>query len=258
MLYLISFIFGSAIGSFVQVIVTRLGVSSIVNSRSKCLHCGKVLSWKELFPVLSYVLLRGRCKSCDSKYGTEHLIIEIIFGLIFVLIYKFILLGQIDLNHQLFWLVYYTLFFISLGVVALYDLKHKVMPMGYFILFFVLSILELLLQYQSNGNVAIFFSPLIVAFPFLLLFIVSRGKWLGFGDVLMLIAVGAFFPLLQGITVFFFSVWIGAIVGITLKIINKNVQMKTEIPFIPFIAVSVIIVLFLDIDIFSLIRGISI
>ena len=258
MLYLLSFIFGSAIGSFVNVIVTRLGVSSIVKGRSKCLHCGKVLSWKELFPVLSYLLLKGKCKDCGAKYGVDHLVVEIIFGLIFILVYHYILQGQIDMTHQVLWLVYYTLFFITLGTVALYDLKHKVIPINYFLGFFALTIIELFLRYQSEGSLTVLWSPLIVAFPFLLLFLISRGKWLGFGDVLMLIAVGAFFEVLQGLTVFFFSVWIGAIVGIIMKVIDKKVKMKTEIPFIPFIAISIILVLFLDIDIFSFIRQITV
>ncbi len=238
-------------------IVARLGVSSIVKGRSKCLHCNTTLSWKELFPVLSYVIQDGKCKTCDSKYGFEHLVVEIFFGLLFICVYYFILLGQIDKTHQLFWLIYYTLFFITLGTVTLYDLKHKVIPINYFLGFFTLTLIELFLRYQSEGNLVVFLSPLVVSFPFLLLFVMSRGKWLGFGDVLMLIAVGSFFELLQGITVFFFSVWIGAIVGLILKFINKKVKMKTEIPFIPFIAVAIIIVLFTDTDVFGLINGLS-
>lgn len=253
MLYILSFIYGSALGSFVNVIVTRLNVAPIIKSRSKCLSCGTVLSWKELVPVLSYIFLGGKCKNCKTKYGVSNLFIEIIYGLIFVCVYGLILKGQISLASSFLWLCYYTLFFITLGVITLYDIKHKVIPVKFFYGFFALSLVILFSRFLDDSSWYTLISPIIVSSPFLILWAISRGKWLGFGDVLMFMAVGSFFDAFQGLAVFFLSVWIGAIVGIILKVLeNKKYTLKTAIPFVPFITISIIIVLFTDIDILSI------
>lgn len=256
MLYILSFIYGSALGSFVNVIVTRLNVAPIVKARSKCLSCGITLSWKDLVPVFSYLYLRGKCKSCKTKYGISNLLIEIIYGVIFILVYSFILSGQVSTTTSFLWLVYYTLFFVTLGVITLYDLKHKVIPINFFFGFLALTFIVLLLRLYDDSSLYTLISPLVVASPFLLLWILSRvfnKEWLGFGDVLMFASVGAFFDVFQGLAVFFLSVWIGAITGIVLKVLeSKKYNLKTAIPFVPFITISIIIVLFTDIDILSI------
>lgn len=253
MLYFLSFLFGASLGSFINLVVSRLGVARIVNTRSKCFSCDMTLTWKDLIPVFSYMALRGKCRNCKTKYGSEHLIVEIIFGLIFVCVYKFILLGQVDAIHSLSWLAYYTLFFVTLGVVTLYDLKHKVIPINFFYGFLLLTLLVLFLRFLSDQSYITLLAPFVVSSPFLLLWLLSRGKWLGFGDVLMFMAVGAFFGSIQGLAVFFLSVWIGAIIGLLFKFLEKEkYTLKTAIPFVPFIAIAIVIVLFTDIDVISI------
>ena len=253
MLYLLSFFYGAALGSFVNVVVTRLGVMSIVKARSKCLSCDVTLKWHDLIPVFSYVALKGKCRTCRTKYGREHLLVEIIFGVIFVSVYNFILFAQPNLVSSILWLIYYTLFFITLGVITLYDLKHKVIPINFFYGFLVLSLITLFLRFLSDKSPVTLLAPLVVASPFLLLWLMSRGRWLGFGDVLMYMAVGAFMGIAQGLAVFFLSVWIGAIVGLVFKFLeSKKYTLKTAIPFVPFITIALIIVLFTDIDVFSI------
>lgn len=253
MLYILSFIYGSAFGSFVNVIVTRLNVAPIVKARSKCLSCGKVLSWKELFPVLSYLHLGGRCKNCKAKFGIDNLLIEVVYGLIFVCVYGLILSGQPNKLYSLFWLIYYTLFFVTLGVITLYDLKHKIIPINFFYGFFALTCVVLFSRYLDDASFYTLISPIIVALPFLILWLISSGKWLGFGDVLMFMAVGAFFDIFQGLAVFFLSVWIGAVTGVILKLLeSKKYNLKTAIPFIPFVTIAIIIVLFTDTDILAI------
>jgi leader peptidase (prepilin peptidase)/N-methyltransferase len=96
-------------------------------------------------------------------------------------------------------------------------------------------------------------SPLFVALPFFLVWVVTKGRGLGFGDVLLFLGVGAFFGSAQGLTVLLFSVWMGAIFGLVYKyLIKKEHSKETPIPFVPFIALAFIIVLFTDFDIFSI------
>ena len=96
-------------------------------------------------------------------------------------------------------------------------------------------------------------APLVVAFPFLLVWLVTKGKGLGFGDVLLFLGVGAFFGIAQGFAVLLISLWIGALVGIGIYILRRKDGIKnTAIPFVPFIVLAFLIVLFTDIDIFSI------
>ena len=252
MFYFLSFLYGAAIGSFVQVVATRLNAAPIIRSRSKCLSCGEALRVSDLIPLVSYLFLKGKCKYCKVPYGIETLVIEIGFGVVFMLVYHFILTGSAAVV-ALGWLIYYTLIFISLGVIALYDYKHSYVPIVFLGLFSFLSIVMLGMRYTYDGGVAVLLGPLVVALPFLLIWIFTRGRALGFGDVLLYLAVGAFFGIEQGLAVLLISVWLGAIVGIIVYLQRRRTHnTNTAIPFVPFIVAAFLIVLFTDIGIFSI------
>lgn len=251
MFYALSFIFGVSIGSFVQVVATRLNVAPIVKSHSKCLSCGEALRISDLIPLISYVFLRGKCRYCKSPFGKANLIVEVVYGVIYVLLFHFILLGQGSLVMSGFWFVYYSLLFIVLGVIALYDLKHTYLPILYLVFYGVLTTGMLGVRYLYEGDLFVFLSPIIIGLPFIILWMVSRGKWVGFGDVILLLGVGAFFGVAQGFAVLLISIWLGAVVGIITYLTRKNRgDTNTAIPFVPFIAIAFLVVLFTDIDIF--------
>jgi leader peptidase (prepilin peptidase)/N-methyltransferase len=249
--YLLSFFYGAAIGSFVQVVATRLNVAPIAKSKSKCLSCGEALRASDLVPVLSYLFLRGKCRYCKSPYGVSALIVEITFGLIFALLYHFMLFG-VPLASASLWLLYYTLVFISLGVIALYDYRHSYVPVTYLCLFSFLSLIMLGIRYSFDHSTAVLLGPLAVSLPFLLIWLFTRGKALGFGDVILYMAVGAFFGIEQGLAVLLISVWLGALIGIAIYLLRRRKNnTSTAIPFVPFIVAAFVIVLFTDMSIFS-------
>ena len=251
MFYVLSFIFGVSIGSFVQVVATRLNVAPIIKSHSKCLSCGEALRIFDLIPLFSYLFLRGKCRYCKSPFGKENLIVEVFYGVIYVLLFHFILLGQGSLLVSGFWFVYYSLLFIVLGVIALYDLKHTYLPALYLVFYGVLTICMLGIRYMYEGDLFVFFSPIIIGLPFVLLWVLSRGKWIGFGDIVLFLGVGAFFGVAQGLAVLLISIWLGAIVGVMTYVMRKNHgNTNTAIPFVPFIVIAFLVVLFTDIDIF--------
>jgi leader peptidase (prepilin peptidase)/N-methyltransferase len=252
-LSILAFIFGASIGSFVQVIASRLHVAPIMKGRSKCLSCGEALRPYDLIPVLSYLLLKGRCRYCKSTYGISALVIEIIFGTVFVLLYKFILVGQPSLLVSILWLTYYTFLFGTLGVMALYDKAHSYIPFSFLSSFLVLTLLMLGIRFSEEPQVITLLSPIFVALPFLLIWLITKGKGLGFGDVILFFGVGAFFGSLQGFAVLMISVWCGALVGVYAKYISKHRLTKTTaIPFVPFIVIAFLVVLFTGVDIISI------
>lgn len=246
------FFFGASIGSFVQVVSTRLYIAPIMNARSKCLSCGEALRVYDLFPVLSYLFLGGKCRYCKSYYGISALIIELIYGSVFVLLAHLFLLGQTSVIAAFVWFVYYTLLFITLGVIALYDKEHSCIPTGYLIGYILLTMAMFVKNYINDPSLVTLTTPLIISLPFLILWVISR-KNLGFGDIVMFFGVGAFFGLAQSIAVFLISIWTGAIFGIIVYFLTpKNERKNMTIPFVPFIVFAFFFVLFTDINIFSI------
>ena len=256
MLSILAFIFGASIGSFVQVIASRLHVAPIMKGRSKCLSCGEALRPYDLVPVFSYLFLKGKCRYCKTTYGASALAVELLYGITFLLLYKVILVGQASLLVSFLWLVYYSLLFIVLGVMALYDKAHSYIPLSLLSAFLFLTGLMYVMRVFSDIsdiNVMTLLSPIFVALPFLAIWLLTKGKGLGFGDVILFFGVGAFFSPLQGLAVLVISVWLGAIFGLYLKyVVMKNKSNTTAMPFVPFIVIAFLIVLFTGIDVFSI------
>jgi prepilin signal peptidase PulO-like enzyme (type II secretory pathway) len=249
--YLLSFFYGATIGSFVGVVVTRLNVAPIASSRSKCLSCGEALRVSDLIPIVSYLWHKGKCAYCRVPYGVSSLGIEIGFGILFVLLYHFILTG-LSFAPAVAWLVYYTVLFISLGVIGLYDLRHSYVPVLYLSLFSFLTLCMLVVRYLYDPSIPTLLGPLVVSLPFLVIWGMTRGRALGFGDVVLFMAVGAFFGIEQGLAVLLISIWLGAIVGVIIYLMRKRKNThSTAIPFVPFIVIAFYIVLFTDISVFS-------
>jgi prepilin signal peptidase PulO-like enzyme (type II secretory pathway) len=251
--YLLSFILGASIGSFTQVIATRLQVAPIIKGRSKCLSCGEALRASDLIPIVSYFLLRGRCRYCKTPYGISAVIIEAIFGLTFVLLYHIILRDAPTFLLSSWWLVYYTVLFIVLGVMALYDRAHSFIPISFLSTFLFLTCVMFGIRLTFSFSIETLVAPLVVALPFFLVWLVTKGKGVGFGDVILFFGIGAFFGIYEGLAVFILSVWMGAVAGLYYKyVIAKNKKKATAMPFVPFIVSAFLIVLFTGVDIFSI------
>lgn len=253
MFYVLSFFFGASIGSYVLVVATRLNVASITKTRSKCLSCGEALRAYDLVPIFSYLFLKGKCRYCKSSYGISALVMELIYGTVFVLLYHFFLAGQSTILALGSWLVYYTFLFITLGVIALYDKAHTFIPVYYIVVYLALTMGMLVLRYTGEHHIIDLFAPFVISSPFFLIWLVSRGRAIGFGDVVLFFGVGSFFGLAQGVAVLLISVWTGAVVGIVLYLLKKGKEKKNMvIPFVPFIVFAFLVVLFTDMDVFSI------
>ncbi len=99
------FIFGTIIGSFLNVVILRYNTGySPVATRSRCFNCGKILKWYELIPILSFLIQFGRCRNCKSKISIQYPLIELLTGIIFLLIFHF----QSQHNHHLDMYLFYN------------------------------------------------------------------------------------------------------------------------------------------------------
>lgn len=252
-MFFFSFLFGLIIGSFLNSVIYRIKTKkSIVFVRSHCPFCNKTLKWYELIPLISFVLQKGHCRYCKAKISFQYPLVELATGLIFVFIAMSNIKCQLSnvkcqmlniLNLNLWYLWFISSIFI---IVFVYDYLYWEIPDSPLIFGFLIIILFKL--WNLNFNFLKFFSnplfPALVSFLFFgLIWLISKGKWMGFGDV----KLGAFLGLLLGwpqiFLALFLSFGLGAILGIVL-IIFKKASLKSKIPFAPFLIIGSFIALF--------------
>lgn len=161
-------VLGAIIGSFLNVVILRMNTGKGINGRSMCFSCGKTLSWYELIPIVSFLMQHGKCRSCRSRISVQYPLVEIMTAALFAG-----MAAHADaMNHPVTFVLW--LVAVSVGVViAVYDILHRVIPVVPLVILFVVSI--------ALGMHGIGF--LVVPIPFLILWVISRGKWIGFGDI---------------------------------------------------------------------------
>jgi len=232
--YIFTFILGAIIGSFLNVVICRYNTGeSIVYSGSRCLACGKRLTWPELVPVLSFLAQKGRCRECKSRISAQYPLVEFLAGLLFLAAFwKFFP----DIPSVIF----YWLVFSLLIVISVYDFYHQIIPNKIVYLLGALAFGHWL--FADMANPAVFISGLAFFAFFASFWLVSRGRWMGLGDAKLALAAGWLLGPSIGLIAMLFSFWIGAIIGVFLLLFSlKNLTLKSRIPFGPFLSLGMTI-----------------
>jgi uncharacterized membrane protein len=118
-------------------------------------------------------------------------VIELIYGAVFVLLYQIILRDQSSLLESFLYLIYYSLLFIVLGVMALYDRVHTYIPLSFLAGYALLTSLMFVRNVAQDHSLSMVLAPFLVALPFFVIWLITKGRGLGFGDVILLFGVGA-------------------------------------------------------------------
>lgn len=241
------FVFGMIVGSFLNVLIYRYNTGrTIVAGRSMCLSCGRELRWFELIPVFSFLFQRGRCRKCATRISWQYPVVEIATGVLFAAVWQ---LGLAWFHTALLWAI-----FSLLVAVTVYDLRHKIIPDALVYIFIVLSLVT---AYFSSLTEHVLTGIGLAAF-FALLWLVSSGRWMGFGDAKLALGVGFLLGARGGVSATIFAFWSGAIIGVLLILIQRlsrrpgSFTIKSEIPFAPFIVAGVLANLFFHFDLFSI------
>lgn len=250
---LIFFLLGSVIGSFLNVVILRFRSGRGLGGRSLCFSCGTTLTWFELIPLASFVTQRGKCATCRAKISWQYPLIEAVTGLVFVLLFfrfEYLLFSVPLLFAILF--AYYGFMACVLIVMSVYDLKHHILPDGLTLTFAIAAFIGM---FFISGDALILHVPsgwhlmagIVLAAPFILLWLGSKGRWMGLGDAKLMIGMGWLLGLSAGIAALLVSFWLGAAVGILVLLGacirgRKGMGLKTAIPFGPFLAVGTFIV----------------
>ncbi len=240
--------FGLVIGSFLNVVILRHGVRGL-EGRSACSRCGHVLSWYDLLPVVSWCFLRGRCRYCGSKISAQYPLVEAATGALFALVAPVYLFGVIPLAAACIALA-------LLICVFVYDLRHTIIPDEWIILLCIAAfVYAASLMPLSAGYIGWLATGAIsAAAPLLLLWGVSRGSWMGFGDVKLALAMGILLGPISGLFAVFFAFILGSVTLVPIMAYARvthmsegesglaGLTMKSEVPFGPFLVASTLIV----------------
>jgi len=231
---IIIFLLGLAVGSALNALVYRLDKKkSWIFGYSICPSCKHKLSWRDLFPVLSFLFLRGHCRYCQKKISLQYPIIEIATGVIFVLVYLVNPITQFSIiNLQSAILGTNLLITAVLILIFVYDLKHylildKVVLPAIIIVFFINIYLG-----RSVPNMLL--ASFSLSIFFLLQFLISKGKWIGGGDIRLGFFMGIILGWPQALLALFLSYLFGSVIGIFL-ILFKLKSWRSQLPFAAFL-----------------------
>ncbi len=284
MIEIIIFIFGSAVGSFLNVIICRLATGEgMVKNRSHCPKCGQVLRWYELIPIVSFFILRGRCRACREKISWQYPLVEAATGLLFVAVFQLVSLsvyqfgdlglGVLPLGGDSTGLIsgltlkgglqigYYWFIISCLIIIFVYDLRHYIIPdkvlwpaIGAAIVYQLILAFDFASLRSGNNlfpelveGVKTFYpyllAALVAAAFFLFLVLITRGRGMGLGDVKLVFLMGLVLGWPSILLALFLAFCLGALVGVGLIILGRK-TMKSQIPFGPFLILGTLAALF--------------
>ena len=194
---LIIFLFGAIIGSFLNVVIYRYNTGRTLGGRSICMSCGKSLRWFELIPVISWLVQAGKCVRCRSVIPFQYPLVEAVTGLLFLGVVR-MYIGLLPNTTLFLWAVIPAVFlWCILMVIAVYDIRHKIIPVLFVYLFIIIS--ALLLFVTPHGLVLPdtwdFLAGFVIPLPFALLWYVTGGRVVGFGDIKLMMGIGFFLVL---------------------------------------------------------------
>lgn len=257
-------ILGLAFGSFVNALVWRMHQQSlprkkqvasrrelsIATGRSMCTHCQHTLAWFDLIPVFSWASTRGRCRYCQKPIGVQYPLVEIITAGLFALSLLVWPYGTTSPSSQIMlalWLMLLVLFM----ALAVYDLRWMLLPNRLVALAAIVAAVYSIVAVSVSGvtihELGLLVGSLAIASGlFYVLFQISRGAWIGGGDVKLGVALGL--VLLSPVYAFmmlFFAAVLGLLGAFVTGSTQGTVQGRRVIPFGPcLIAATIIVVLF--------------
>jgi leader peptidase (prepilin peptidase)/N-methyltransferase len=234
------FVLGAAVGSFLNVCISRLPKGeSILSPGSHCPKCGCGIKPYDNIPILSYILLRGRCRSCKQTIAFSYWIVEVLTAFLFLLLYR-----QFGLSYTLPLALLFTSIMIVVGFI---DLRNKIIPNAITLPGIAVGLICSALQgssmlYDAIWGVLLGGGGLLV--------VGGVGRWLfkkesmGAGDIKLAAMIGAFWGWKIVLATLLLSFLSGGIGGLLILLAERSVRGSRVIPFGPFIAASAVIALF--------------
>lgn len=232
------YMLGASIGSFLNVVILRYGShQGFSQGRSQCPHCATPLKQSDLIPIVSFTFLRGTCRSCRKSISTQYPIVEAGMGIVTLALFWPLPQTLSEMTVQLL-----TWISVSLLVVLLtIDVQTMVLPDTYVVYLAVSVFLKTWIEGSASSDAA---AGALVGSGFLLmLWIVTFGKGIGFGDVKLMIPIG-FLLGLSGIVATLFIAFISGGLVATILLLRKKAHLKTAVPFGPYLIAATLLIIF--------------
>jgi len=249
------FVFGSIVGSFLNVCIHRLPLEeSIVKPGSHCCHCNKQILWYDNVPLLSYLLLGGKCRFCKKKISLRYFFVELLTAGMFLLFFRLYGLSYTFIS--------YSIFASGLIIATFVDIKHRIIPdeisLGGIAVGVAVNLVRPYIEHGSYDLLPVFDSLLGVligggiiyftGFLFDLIYfkvlkrppIQGETESMGGGDVKLLAMIGAFLGWKRALLTFFIAPFLGVVIGIVNLVSKKD----HTIPYGPFLSLGALISLF--------------
>lgn len=237
LVYIMIFCFGIVIGSFLNVCIYRLPKEeSLVKGASHCMTCGEKIKKRDLIPILSWCLLRGKCRNCKAPISPRYTVVEALTGVLFVLVFI-----KFDFMQQAAMGVLTCLLIAALIVVFFMDWDTQLISTPVVIFIGLLGIAKLLLNrfcelpIDSVSLKSAIIGAFAVSVPFFLIELFSGGKAMGRGDVYLMLAAGLFLGL-KGVLV---AAFIGMVSGSVVGLIIKYKTGSSKFAFGPFLSLGI-------------------
>lgn len=241
-------VLGLIVGSFLNVVIYRLPRDeSLWSPASHCPKCKNTIRWFDNIPIISFFILKGRCRVCKNSISWRYPFVEGLTGFLFLLVFLFNHHNYLIFSNFPFYLnLFKSLLFICLLIPVFFiDLEHQIIPDSLSYLMLIFGIIFSLLKssfFSSLLGIALGAGIFLVIFYLSLFFLHQAG--MGIGDIKLAAAIGAYFGWKMSLLTFFLSFLVGAVVAVILLGIHFK-GMKDKIPFGPFLVTGAFLALFL-------------
>ena len=228
-LYITIFLFGIVIGSFLNVCIYRIPKKEdIVKISSHCMSCNYQLKWYDLVPLFSYIFLGGRCRKCKTKLSVQYPLIEGLNGILYVLI---VAVNGLSIESLL-----YCFMFSALITLSVIDFRTYEIPLGINLFILALGLIRVVLDYKNFLNYLIGF--LCVSGFLYLLFIITKGRGIGGGDIKLMAVSG----LMIGWKCNILALALGCIIGSVIHLIRMKISKEDHVLALgPYLSVGIMI-----------------
>lgn len=249
LIYIFLFICGAAFASFIHVYVTRtINGESIIKPRSHCTNCGHVLAWYELIPVVSYIALKGKCRKCDVKIGTDALAVEIALGCLFMVVF-----ARYGFSYES--LIGFVISMVLISIM-ISDFKELIILDSTIV---AGTVLYYMITFASLGLRGIYRSLLFGVFAFVIMFLIKilgdklfRRESLGGGDIKLAFFMGSILPY----NLFLSAIIVGSMCALPYAFYVSKSSGKRELAFGPFLVLGLLIVFLFKNDIINIIGSV--
>ena len=210
LLYIIIFLYGIVIGSFLNVCIYRIPEKKSIMPRSHCMNCGVTLHWYDMFPVFSYIILRGRCRNCGAKISKQYPLIEALNGILYVIVF---MANGININSVL-----YCLMTSVLIVLTMIDERTFEIPLCLNITLAVIGVVMCVIDRQDIISHLV--GMVCVSLVLFIIYFLSGGQAIGGGDVKLMAAAG----LILGWKLIILAFLLACILGSVIHLIRMRVS----------------------------------